>query len=74
MTRRVAMAGFLHETNTFAPSPATYAGFEQGGKAGFVLQIRDIASDRLAHEPPEQVSRMSIVSGGCERSLARQAA
>lgn len=31
MARRVAMAGFLHETNTFAPSPATYAGFEQGG-------------------------------------------
>lgn len=31
MARRVAMAGFLHETNTFAPSPATYAGFQQGG-------------------------------------------
>ncbi|MBN8245459.1 M81 family metallopeptidase [Nitratireductor aquimarinus] len=31
MKRRVALAGFLHETNTFAPSPATYAHFEQGG-------------------------------------------
>ncbi|WP_265517487.1 M81 family metallopeptidase [Nitratireductor luteus] len=31
MGRRVAMAGFLHETNTFAPSPATLANFEQGG-------------------------------------------
>ncbi len=31
MSRRVALAGFLHETNTFAPSRATYAQFEQGG-------------------------------------------
>lgn len=31
MTRRVALAGFLHETNTFAPSKATLAHFEQGG-------------------------------------------
>ncbi|WP_048645573.1 M81 family metallopeptidase [Nitratireductor soli] len=31
MTKRVALAGFLHETNTFAPSKATYAQFEQGG-------------------------------------------
>lgn len=31
MSRRVALAGFLHETNTFAPSLATLAEFEQGG-------------------------------------------
>lgn len=31
MSKRVALAGFLHETNTFAPSKATYAQFEQGG-------------------------------------------
>lgn len=31
MSKRVALAGFLHETNTFAPSQATYARFEQGG-------------------------------------------
>ncbi|WP_157014379.1 M81 family metallopeptidase [Mesorhizobium xinjiangense] len=31
MTLRVALAGFLHETNTFAPSKATLADFEQGG-------------------------------------------
>ncbi|WP_163264203.1 M81 family metallopeptidase [Chelativorans alearense] len=31
MSKRVALAGFLHETNTFAPSRATYAHFEQGG-------------------------------------------
>ncbi|MCT7377134.1 M81 family metallopeptidase [Chelativorans salis] len=31
MSKRVALAGFLHETNTFAPSRATYAQFEQGG-------------------------------------------
>ncbi|MBL3610669.1 M81 family metallopeptidase [Rhodovulum sulfidophilum] len=28
---RVALAGFLHETNTFAPSPADLAAFRQGG-------------------------------------------
>ena len=27
---RVAVGGFLHETNTFAPSPATYADFASG--------------------------------------------
>lgn len=31
MSKRVALAGFLHETNTFAPSKATFAHFEQGG-------------------------------------------
>lgn len=31
MSKRVAIAGFLHETNTFAPSPARYDNFEQGG-------------------------------------------
>ncbi|MGX1500052.1 microcystin degradation protein MlrC [Labrenzia sp. MBR-25] len=31
MTKRVAVAGFLHETNTFAPSPATFSHFEEGG-------------------------------------------
>lgn len=31
MSKRVALAGFLHETNTFAPSRATFANFEQGG-------------------------------------------
>lgn len=31
MTVRVAFAGFVHETNTFAPSPARMADFVQGG-------------------------------------------
>jgi microcystin degradation protein MlrC len=31
MGKRVALAGFLHETNTFAPSKASLAHFEQGG-------------------------------------------
>jgi microcystin degradation protein MlrC len=31
MTLRVAVGGFLHETNTFAPSKATYSDFVQGG-------------------------------------------
>jgi microcystin degradation protein MlrC len=28
---RIAIVGFQHETNTFAPSPADYAAFESGG-------------------------------------------
>lgn len=31
MTFRVAFAGFVHETNTFAPTAADMAAFEQGG-------------------------------------------
>lgn len=31
VARRVALAGLLHETNTFAPSRATLSNFEQGG-------------------------------------------
>ena len=31
MTKRVAFAGFLHETNTFAPTKAMMADFVQGG-------------------------------------------
>ncbi len=31
MTRRVALAGFLHETNTFAPTKAQMSDFVQGG-------------------------------------------
>ncbi|WP_110710213.1 M81 family metallopeptidase [Salinicola sp. CR57] len=30
---RIAVGGFLHETNTFAPSPATYEDFRRGGGA-----------------------------------------
>ena len=28
---RIAVGGFLHETNTFAPTKATYDGFVHGG-------------------------------------------
>ncbi|QIE55127.1 M81 family metallopeptidase [Pikeienuella piscinae] len=35
---RVAIGGFLHETNTFAPSPATLACFTEGGGAGGVFE------------------------------------
>jgi len=28
---RIAIGGFQHETNTFAPSKADYAAFEDGG-------------------------------------------
>ena len=45
---RIAIGGFLHETNTFAPTKATYADFVHGGgwpsmaqRAG-VLELRNI--------------------------------
>jgi microcystin degradation protein MlrC len=41
MTKRVALAGFLHETNTFAPSPADMASFVQGG--GYMPMARGAA-------------------------------
>ncbi|GAW37366.1 hypothetical protein RA2_04449 [Roseovarius sp. A-2] len=31
MGARIAIGGFLHETNTFAATRADYAAFEQGG-------------------------------------------
>lgn len=33
MTKRVAIGGFMHETNTFAPSPATLDAFRRGAGA-----------------------------------------
>ncbi|MFU8882044.1 MAG: M81 family metallopeptidase [Rhodobacterales bacterium] len=41
MTKRVALAGFLHETNTFAPSPADMDSFVQGG--GYMPMARGAA-------------------------------
>lgn len=35
---RIAIGGFLHETNTFAPSPATYADFDGGSGYGPILR------------------------------------
>lgn len=38
MTRRILVAGFQHETNTFAPTKAAYANFERG--EGFPALVR----------------------------------
>lgn len=38
MGHRVAIGGLLHETNTFAPTKADYAAFEQGG--GYIPMTR----------------------------------
>jgi microcystin degradation protein MlrC len=40
---RVAIGGFLHETNTFAPSLATYDDFAAGGGAGRMAEGAEIA-------------------------------
>ena len=52
---RIAVGGFLHETNTFAPTKATYADFVHGGgwpamvQGGDVLRVmRDINVGRAA--------------------------
>ncbi|TKT76200.1 M81 family metallopeptidase [Aquamicrobium sp. LC103] len=42
MKRRVALAGFLHETNTFAPSRANFANFQQGGGYLPLSRVREI--------------------------------
>jgi microcystin degradation protein MlrC len=40
---RIAVGGFQHETNTFAPSPADYAAFESGGGWPGLCHGADIA-------------------------------
>lgn len=40
---RIAVGGFQHETNTFAPSPADYAAFESGGGWPGLCNGADIA-------------------------------
>jgi microcystin degradation protein MlrC len=39
---RIAVGGFLHETNTFAPTKATYAAFEHGGGWPAMAQGADV--------------------------------
>ena len=41
MSKRVALAGFLHETNTFAPTRARFEDFVQGG--GYMPMARGAA-------------------------------
>lgn len=45
---RIAIGGFLHETNTFAPSPATFADFDGGSGYGLIRRGDQIFDD-LAH-------------------------
>src|ERR1700681_4630421 len=39
---RIAVGGFLHETNTFAPTKATYADFVHGGGWPALAQGADV--------------------------------
>ncbi|EKF19338.1 hypothetical protein NA2_07599 [Nitratireductor pacificus pht-3B] len=59
---RVALAGFLHETNTFAPSKATYAHFVQGG--GYLPMSR--GADILERCPGVNLGISGIVAHGRE--------
>jgi microcystin degradation protein MlrC len=42
MMTRIAVGGFLHETNTFAPTKATYSAFVHGGGWPSMTQGRDV--------------------------------
>ncbi|MFV0473286.1 MAG: M81 family metallopeptidase [Pikeienuella sp.] len=49
---RVAIGGFLHETNTFAPSKATYDDFAHGGGGGRMVEGEEIyAALRGVNQP-----------------------
>ena len=39
---RIAVGGFLHETNTFAPTKATFADFQHGGGWPAMTQGADV--------------------------------
>src|SRR3954462_8516974 len=39
---RIAVGGFLHETNTFAPTKATFADFQHGGGWPAMTQCPDV--------------------------------
>lgn len=41
---RIAIAGLIHETNTFAPDPTTYADFDTHGSSPAILRGSDIIS------------------------------
>lgn len=45
---RIAIGGFLHETNTFGPSPATFADFDGGSGYGPIRRGPEIFDD-LSH-------------------------
>ncbi|MDP0927131.1 M81 family metallopeptidase [Paracoccus onubensis] len=44
MSKRIAVGGFLHETNTFAPTKAALADFERGGGSGPIARGKEIFS------------------------------
>src|SRR6201991_2819915 len=43
---RIAVGGFLHETNTFAPTKATYDAFVHGGGWPAMVRGRDVLTIR----------------------------
>ena len=47
---RIAVGGFLHETNTFAPTKATYDDFVHGGGWPAMAQGADVLKDDAQHQ------------------------
>ncbi|RAP43206.1 microcystin degradation protein MlrC [Rhodovulum viride] len=58
---RVALAGFLHETNTFAPTPADLAAFRQGG--GYIPMSRGAGIAAVAQGVNLGISGALAVAG-----------
>lgn len=57
---KIAVAGFLHETNTFAPEKADFAAFQRGG--GYIPQVEGQAILKAAHDVNLGVSGMLDVA------------
>ena len=47
---RIAVGGFLHETNTFAPTKAGYADFVHGGGWPAMTQGADVLKTDAQHQ------------------------
>src|SRR5436305_351590 len=63
---RIAVGGFLHETNTFAPTTATYDDFVHGGGWTSMARIAEITGGRL-REGEAQIEVVVTESNRCSR-------
>ena len=76
---RIAVGGFLHETNTFAPTKATYDAFVHGGGwprmetgAGILKALRRINVGLAGFIEAAEAERWDLVAWGSELGTARE--
>ena len=67
---RIAVGGFQHETNTFAPSPADYAAFESGGGWPGLCAGHDILSAVAGANIPAAGAFEALHAAGQEQFFA----